>query len=539
MFAYLFFLPISIVAVPFAFAVDGLPDSIPTLVFVGIIVTAPTTLIFWGLLRLSQRIKVDNSFSVNVTIITLTGVIRGAIFYFVIDTFNYENPTSLLGKIITSTFTVILWVGIASVLVESNRRFGRKYRALLTQIMVTRLRYGATAEPGYAYLAQHMARMQLKIKSSIEDARELPEAKGREKLIAESLREEIEEEIKPLSQRLWIKSIFDPPSLSFGAVLRTSITELGFKFHLIALLYSAAIFMNTTQIIGHFAGILFGMTTYFVFFVADLLRHFSINRLKINQRAVNYTFIVTVGLFVGIGTQFLFQITGFNYSYSVSILLAPALPVLIIAASYFQLAISDRKSLIEQITRSIKPTDQNSIDKYDRRNAASYLHNSLQSELTALAFQLEKLANNPDYFSSRIVMEKLDTLVSQSRSEDFKNFLESPKSRLDRVLESWEGIIEVEHNFDPEIFTDSSRSSLVVQLVQEAIANAVRAGKAKKIRIESALSPDAFVLKFIDNGYGPLGLPIKGIGSMWIDQIAISDWDLRESDQGRVLTVEI
>jgi signal transduction histidine kinase len=136
-------------------------------------------------------------------------------------------------------------------------------------------------------------------------------------------------------------------------------------------------------------------------------------------------------------------------------------------------------------------------------------------------------------------MEKLEALVSQSKSEDFNNFMETPEARLNRVVNSWDGIAQIRLNIDPLIWQDPSRGSIVVSLIQEAVANSVRSGRANRVDVVSEYSKDSIFVTITDNGSAQLTTERRGIGSQWIDRIAISDWKLEETDKGRVLRVEI
>lgn len=194
---------------------------------------------------------------------------------------------------------------------------------------------------------------------------------------------------------------------------------------------------------------------------------------------------------------------------------------------------------MEKLRNKVARQKNANLDLVWHGNAASYLHNSLQSELTALALQLDSLASNPDPERNRVVMEKLEALVSQSKSEDFNNFMETPEARLMRVVNSWDGIAEIDLNIDPLIWKDSSRSSIVVSLIQEAVANSVRSGRANRVDVVGEYSKDSIFVTVTDNGSAQVTTDRRGIGSQWIDRIAISDWKLEETDKGRVLRVEI
>ena len=63
--------------------------------------------------------------------------------------------------------------------------------------------------------------------------------------------------------------------------------------------------------------------------------------------------------------------------------------------------------------------------------------------------------HSPDENVQHAINDGFSVYVPKSKSEDFKNFLETPELRLLRVIDSWEGIAEI------EISTDSLQEVLL------------------------------------------------------------------------------
>jgi hypothetical protein len=533
------FLPISVAAVPFAFSFREDSPSILLLTFLGCLITSVSAGIYWALIRLSKQRNLGDSLIANISILVFVGIMRGLIFFYSLELLGIKNPAPLFGRLVNSTYTVVFWIGLFSLLIEMNHRFKRKYRALLAQILVLKLRDGEQPDPGYAHLALDIARMQLNIKTTIQERRPDVQDSQHAEDLAQALREEIDQSLKPLSQRLWIKSLYTPPVAKVGSVLSTAITELNYPFLLSAGLYAFANIVNTTQSLGLMAGGLFAISTFIVFLVFELLRRFLIAKFHTQKSTINVLFITLIGLLVGGIVNLCFSLLELHYSFAVALFTSPSLPALLIAISSIRITMQDRETMMLSLTEKVSKHKNIEYDQISHGNAASYLHNSLQSELTALAFQLDSLAQNPNPERNRAVMERLDALVSQSKSEDFKNFLETPQIRLNRIVNSWDGIAEVKLDLDFAIWSDSMRSSLVVSLLQEAIANSVRSGRANHVEVRGELNGDSIVVTVADNGAATLLSERRGIGSQWIDRIAISDWKLEQTDSGRVLRVEI
>lgn len=537
--AFYFFIPTSILAVPIVFWTEELPASIAALILVGVLVTALTFMVYWLLISIASKFSNVNRLVSGIVILLGTGIARGLIIFSLFDVFGFQNPTPLAGRIFNSIFNVFIWLGFGSILLESNRRFTRRYRALMTQILVLKLRESSDPHNGFSLIAQHILQMQMRIRGAVEKIQSSSPGLPPEKVLAMTLRKEVEEELRPLSQRLWVKSIFDPPTVRIGSSAKTAIKDLKVRFHLIAVIYLVVIILNVFLLTGPTVAISYGVLTYLIFLILNELRKEIIRRLNSHRAKANVVFVVFVGFAVNLGSTYVLDLLGLNHSYSAAILIAPTLSILVISASFIQLALSDRETLIGILTRETKAQDREHFERVSRGNAASYIHNSLQSELTSMVLQLDSIAENPDPIRSKLIMEKVESFISRSRSEDFRNFLETPEVRLRRVAQSWEGIAAIEISVDQEIYTDQVRASLMVQLIEESVSNAVRSGRANKVDISAVFSAETLKIIVRDNGKAPMKNIKQGFGSKWIDSVAISHWTLEESEKGRTLTVEI
>lgn len=537
--AFYFFLPTSILAVPIVFWTEELPASFATLFFVGILVTAITFSVYWLLISIARRFSRANRLVSGVAVLLGTGITRGLVIFHVFDLFGFQNPTPITGRILNSILNVFIWLGLGSIVLEGNRKFIRQYRALMTQILVLRLRENSEQQDGFNYIAQQLLQMQMRMKGIIEKIQTSSSGLPPEKVLAMHLRKEVEEQLRPLSQRLWVKSIFDPPSVRFGSSVKAAIKDLKVRFHLIASIYVMTVILNTVLLTGPALAILYGALIYLFFFISNELRKGVSRRLGLYVAKVNIFFVVFVGFGVSFGSTYALDVLGLSHSYEAAILIAPTLSVFVVAASFIELALSDRGTLLKILSRGIKIQDSDYLERVGRGNAASYIHNSLQSELTSLIFQLDSIAANPDPIRSILIMEKVESFISRSRSEDFKNSLETPELRLKRVTQSWEGIATISIALDEEIYADPIRASLMVQLIEESVANAVRSGRASKIDIVAKFAVDSLKVTVRDNGQAAIKSRGQGLGLKWIDSVAVSHWALEENDSGRTLTVEI
>jgi two-component sensor histidine kinase len=91
---------------------------------------------------------------------------------------------------------------------------------------------------------------------------------------------------------------------------------------------------------------------------------------------------------------------------------------------------------------------------------------------------------------------------------------------------NWDGLMQVQSQFkgtDKE--GTSSEAKKIGLVLDEALSNSFRHGKASKVKITLEASKDTLKLSVIDNGIGPTN-GAEGMGSQTFDAIAGSSWEL-------------
>jgi len=89
--------------------------------------------------------------------------------------------------------------------------------------------------------------------------------------------------------------------------------------------------------------------------------------------------------------------------------------------------------------------------------------------------------------------------------------------------------MHVDERFDP----DSGGS--VVEVVHEAIVNAVRHGGASSIRVAVRSQVSDWVVTVVDDGLGPSDHVEGGLGLSLVDAASAGRWELTRDDTGGAL----
>ena len=528
----------SIIAVPLATAWSSVGHQLLEEFLVGIVLTLAIYLVYLFLITLQNKSALSEKYQISLVIILVIGAVRGLIFYYLLELFEVEQPTDLVQRVLNSMLTTLIWLGIANVIIEVNRRYQRRFRAILSQLLVVNLRNSGSAQAGFAVIAQDLALLQTRLEESYSSVRESSEDSESMLTAATEIRGQIEVALKPLSKRLWLISMYEFPQIKFSRLFGDAIWNLKYPFTPILLIFTVSALVNLSPASGVTWSVVTGISGFVAFTLFESIRRLAIKKLS-NQRAlINLLFVLAVGLAAGVFSALALRIYNGEGSYYLALLFAPYLSALVLASSAITLALSDRREILENLSKGARRLTQSSNDSLQSSQAASYIHNSLQSELTAIALEFELVAETPDKGKSRDVMEKLDALIRRSMGEDFSNFLESPESRFDRVIQSWSGLIKLETTIDRNLFTDSARSNLFVQLIEESIVNSVRKGQASEVFISAFFTGSRLEIEIKDNGRFE-STTNPGLGSAWIERFAVGEWKFESSDSGTRLLVEL
>lgn len=176
---------------------------------------------------------------------------------------------------------------------------------------------------------------------------------------------------------------------------------------------------------------------------------------------------------------------------------------------------------------------------FHQRALARALHGPVQSAVTAAALQLAD-ASPDDAGSADLIdgvrsdlMKVLDVL--RSPQED----VSSLSASLSRIVGMWEGVCDVTTAVDPEaseeIESDVVVRACVIDIVTDAVSNAVRHAKAKSVGVDLRVEDDGLRITVTDDGAVTPKPGREGLGTALLNECALS-WSLSSSEPGHTLT---
>jgi signal transduction histidine kinase len=478
----------------------------------------------------------------SIVLIGLSGAFRGLLVYGVINALHYKQPSSLLLRVGSSTTTTLFWLTAISVMVTSRNQFQNDYQALMRRAIVTLSYEGGSRDP-HALSRKIEGELQ-KIEEVMQLAfkdNSLPDS--RESLLygAASLRKLIEERIRPLSHRLWIESASTLPKVNLGNSFLASLRNLDLPAGPLAIFLALTSTINVTSTLGWRRGIFTTIIILLEIYPLASIYQRSI-RLKASQSYLVNLFLLLIpgsllsGTFY-LSNKYLFHndVRALNLIYILIFLMAALL------VSTYQLANKDRAQLLREIEEFLLRSGPESEfqNRVANESIASYLHNSLQSELFALAEQMESSADKLDEEGFQRSVELLIKRLKRPLKEDFDSFLNNPIARLNKLGRAWRGIANIQISIPDEVFQDHDRNILLVQCIEEAIANAVRHSKASDVSVTAIFLENQQVQLTVINNGGSLDSEGVGLGTAWLDHHAPNAWRRRITDHGAELVVTL
>jgi signal transduction histidine kinase len=509
-------------------------SNVFALIALGVLLTLATYL-FYMILKLPFRNQKHEKLSqvLFLAIPALSGAFRGFIFFEIVDQLEIIQPSSFRDRLIGSTFTTLFWLPLANYVMNVTFNFKFQYKSALNQFLYSKTQLG-TAPKISNQTKQDLGNLQASLRTSVEKVLGDSDSDSFRKLSA-AFTNQINEEIRPLSQRIWLRSISEYPVFNFWKLLRDSTDDLVYSpRYFVSAIGLLALFSNLS--FRSFAESLVRTLTFLTLVVSILLiRQIFLK----NIRYINIALLLLIGIIPVYVSESISILLGYKGNWSATTLITPVAPAMLIVFSLLQLTINDRDFILRKIAKLQNEEELPSSDlEIERTALASYLHNTLQSEMLALSKQLENAAYEQDPTKSAELLQKVSSFVNRSLADDYSKFNDSPFTRLQQVRDSWRGILEIALNIGNEVFDNDRKSIALVQTIEEIATNVSRYDEATELTVIATKSGENIQLTFQSNGHGKL-VRSKGLGSAWLDQVAVVPWTIKKNEIGTLINIEI
>ena len=510
----------------------------------GLAVTALTGFLIFliDLVTQTSRQKLSDSQNnkVMVLFIAVIGLIRGYFSYIGLGLLDFPEYAKLPIRLVTSTSSTLLWLTLAIYLVSMHEAFKSEFDAFirtsftsLSKAEPTQLRKIPTA------LAPEIKAIELQIQKSLSHMYQSVVTPEILLSVSQQLRDCIETSIRPLSHRLWLQDGKVYPRISLGALVREGLNRQDFSIisavSFLALLSS----FNLSSLIGFPRASLAIFITFVITSVYFLIQRKYVPNIRMKSITVKVLNLSAPGLVLS-GVFYLLNTLIFSDDLGfLNLILLPISFTVFLLASTIRIVKEDQSHFFSQLKLDIDsrvPEQANNQDQQSGKEVAAFLHNSVQSELLALSYQLEELSKNPDSKEAKATLERLASSLTAQIGKNFEDFNEKPTERLSTLVSAWSGIALIEFTSDPDVLSGFKRAHDVVQVIEESITNAVRTANATVIRISWERTGSLNLRVEVKNNGHVDHIGATGLGTQWLDEIAYGRWS-RETIDGQTTLV--
>jgi len=257
--------------------------------------------------------------------------------------------------------------------------------------------------------------------------------------------------------------------------------------------------------------------------------------------AISILSAVAVALF----TTFVIWLFGFQLSEALILQFISSQVLYALITFYMQFLRTQRRDAELEMTRvvsdlAILNSQLRQEVWLNRRRIASILHGSVQAALYASAIRLAKI-DAPTAEEIQTVQADIAAAISKLESVDGA---ESFTEVLQQIHQVWEGAVEIQlPDLDQKLLEliDSNpvASACAVEVVREAVSNAVKHGKAEHVVIDLEQTAPHLIGITVTNDGQPLPAEVEaGYGSTILDEVAFS-WQLENRGGFTVLGAAI
>lgn len=461
--------------------------------------------------------------SLLLTLVIAGALARGFCIFSFAETFMFESSAGLVQRLANSVSTTILWLLIFALFSDATRNFHRRYQDVFGQLAITR----ASRIPG-----SEVAKIFQSLERSIREISDVKvhDSKAKEEMerVAQALEHDILAQIKSQSKKLWSFSNQEVPSLRTFPLLRLSVAKLDYSLGFLLSFFGLLSLLNISSIVG------FEEALWRVTFALSLLGSLdTLYRKLIRPRFkkkllsnIVFLLVVSLSLEIPLGMAgFLIERSASPAAFIlVTLLSAPLLMVLLSTLNLSDLA---RQDLLDEILKvEEKFLLEQPANSSSTADLASYLHNSLQSELQSIILALRGSSlGASDVKVGQSSLERLRLLSNRSLDEEFARFRNLPLEHLEQVIRGWQGILEIKVSWrykpdgenDPKVAT-------IVQIIQEVASNSAVHGRATEMLAQVSEDQGDLVV-LISNDARNLELEAHGLGTSWLERF------LEPSDQ--------
>lgn len=180
---------------------------------------------------------------------------------------------------------------------------------------------------------------------------------------------------------------------------------------------------------------------------------------------------------------------------------------------------------------------------FQQKALSRALHGPVQTAVTAGALHLDVAIRAGEVGSATVEQVRADLLQTLQGLGSFAASVTSVTEALHRIASTWEGLCAVSQDLEPQVdgvlAGNVPLRSCVIDIVTEAISNAVRHGDATVAVVSISLIGDGasdLLVVIESDSFGEDRQGGRGLGTLLLDECTLQ-WELEDQPHGKTLTV--
>lgn len=505
-----------------------LNNNIPTTTVTNIAYAVTIQSVTAVVIAISCRIGTRSGF-IRAIGISVAGTGRGLLVWLILDQNFNDFPTSDgIAQVVGSLIFTSLWLLTAGHIVQGTRDYRATFGARFEQAVTTGLLDSRNSTSWNEAItladAEHVnARAKIDGVASNLDANLDAEIARNMIAVAAEIHEAALERIRPMSHRLWAQgSSHNPPSLRIRVVLNRALsiwqTPVMVAAGSAALVTGFGAMVSRDLPVGLFTAGIVAIVAAILLRIRQWIQNQSqphVIASAISLLAIApATFVVLeiAGRAIGLPAD----IPGTVVVSSASLALCFTVTALVGIRQHRSALLAEMDHLLRM---GFWQTEINrAVESRHAYEAATFLHHKVQSQLLAVALQLELAAQSNNHTQLVETINKARSILGGSSGKVVQN--QDSYDSLTHIPKEWDGICSVNIQTPKKDDLPRNTWSLVDVMVRELVANAVRAGQARRVEVKVLkYSPLGIEVRVDDNGIGQLHAK-PGLGTTWLHAVS-------------------
>jgi hypothetical protein len=479
--------------------------------------------------------------AIVIAFVLLAAAARGVVIAVLPAMWDLSTTATPAVRIGSSTIIFGLWLMIIGAALAANDQYranvSRLLDELVTRELAERLLDEAQADVHATRALQRIAETSSHVTRVLDDSAVAADSARTAALV----QQEIEERLRPLSHEMWFSPApqLEAPDRTRPFLLRVLATPVPFGRALP--LMTCLLVLNSLVWHGGSLGLLQGLTAAAV--TALIVVPFTLwggaHRMAANAVMYLLLFLLPAEL----AHRAMEFATGVPQREPAALALAVGIPLAFFIGAMGHTVIADRQATMTSLRASIaEPMWDEHLGTLERRSAdsdaATFLHNTIQSRLFAAALQLENAAaaNDPEGAERAIAQAREAVAMTGMAARGAAPM--HPLMRLDQIALAWQGIAIVELHVSDDV-TAGAGWQIAADVIEEAVANSIRHGGASHITVTCQEVDGVIDVTVEDNGFMSDDPSGTGLGLTWLDAATGGDWSLTPGDFGTTLNLRI